>query len=52
MRQDHGLDIIGKRGYRTSSRSRSFDVQDCFQCCTADLCNKNCHDSGNIQHPR
>ncbi|XP_052252389.1 uncharacterized protein LOC127859038 [Dreissena polymorpha] len=45
MRQDHGLDIIGKRGYRTSSRSRSFDVQDCFQCCTADLCNKNCHDS-------
>ncbi|KAH3772075.1 uncharacterized protein LOC127845156 isoform X2 [Dreissena polymorpha] len=44
-RQIPNLDIIGKRGYKTSSNSRSFDVHDCFQCCSGDLCNKNCHNS-------
>ncbi|KAH3776288.1 uncharacterized protein LOC127845187 [Dreissena polymorpha] len=39
----HGVDIIGKRGQM--SAIRAYDVHDCFQCCTSDLCNRNCHNS-------
>ncbi|XP_052229809.1 uncharacterized protein LOC127843943 [Dreissena polymorpha] len=42
---EYGLEIIGKRGHLSGSGVRSYDVHDCIQCCTADLCNKNCHNS-------
>ncbi|KAH3768163.1 uncharacterized protein LOC127844641 [Dreissena polymorpha] len=44
----HGIDIIGKRGQM--STIRAYDVHDCFQCCYADLCNRNCNNNDYITY--
>ncbi|KAH3777289.1 hypothetical protein DPMN_178729 [Dreissena polymorpha] len=35
--------IIGKRSSVTEKFVRTFDPYDCFQCCSSDLCNRNCN---------